>query len=123
MRLQDAETEWLGDIIICTVGKTGQLIFLRFPGCEHDDRHIRILTDIFQDLEAVQSGKHAVQKDQIDEVVVGIIEGEGLFSVFGRENGVLIGGEKILQCPPELLIVLDDQNEIPCIFHKNLPVW
>ena len=39
-----------------------------------------------------------------------------------RENGELIGSEKILQCPPELLIVLDDQNEISCIFHKNLPV-
>ena len=33
----------------------------------------------------------------------------------------MIGCEKVLEGLPEFLIVLHDQNEISCVFHKNLP--
>ena len=61
------DAEWLGDIIVCTVFQSGDLVDLRGLRRKHDDRNFRrcrIGFQSFQNRDAVLVRQHDVQQDQ-----------------------------------------------------------
>lgn len=68
---QLAQCEWLDDVVVRAKLEAGNPILLLASGGEHEHRHLHpLLADLLQHLKAVDTGKHHVEHNQIDMILM-----------------------------------------------------
>src|SRR5699024_10874635 len=98
----------LRHIVIGAEFESHDLVDLRVLGREHDDRHIRLRTQLTAHLGAGDAGQHEIEQDEIGAAAVEFRQ--SLQSVIGDRHLVPFLTEQVRQRVRERVLVLDEQN-------------
>ncbi len=107
-RRQFADAERLLDIVVGAEIERLDLLRLPIARRENDHRRLRERPDVAQHLLAVPIGQAEIEHDEIGRA--GDRHAHGLRAGFGRDDLVARGGERDMQEPLDLRLVVDDEN-------------
>src|SRR5208337_678449 len=109
-RCQFADPEWLLDVIVGAEIERFDFLRLAVPRGENDHRRLRELADFAQDVLAVAVRQPEIEHDEIGRAGRGLTK--SLRARLRRQNLVAGGGQRDVQEPLDLRLVVDHENAI-----------
>jgi len=115
--LELAHAEGFGDVVVGAEFEPFDPLGLRPTGGQHDDRHVRHLTDALEHLPSVNAGHHHIEADEIG---MGLVElPQTLAPLLGLDDAVAVSIEVKLQSTYQCLIVIDDEQFMPFLVAQD----
>jgi hypothetical protein len=103
-----ADRERLRDVVVGAELEAEHLVELLAARGQHDDRDVALTAKSLADLEPVEAGKHDVEHDEVDVVLLELPE--RLFAVARLDDRVAVPLERIRQKRLDRLLVVDEQD-------------